>query len=163
MAHAAHNHNGCTSCHQNECNCACDTVVSREIIREQPSFRVVVNGDYVADPDDQVINVKAGALNAAGAVIVPAVTLPCPSLVDRDGAEVTIVAQGGDVRIDGLNDQAYVNVDGVPSTGARILAGGGAVTFRLSEDVGDDSSNCGCSLNYWIAECCGLTPAPATA
>ena len=160
MAHAAHNHNGCTSCHQNDCNCACDTVVSREIIHEDPSFRVVVCGDYVADPDDEVILVKAGSLNAAGAVIVPAVTLPCPSEVDRDGAHVTIIAQGGDVRVDGLGDQAAVNVDGVPSTGARILAGGGAVTFWLSED---DGSDCNCSTAYWIAECCGLTPAPATA
>ena len=144
------------------CNdCDCDTVVSREIIQEQPSFRVVVNGDYVADPDDEVIAVKAGALNAAGAVIVPAVTLPCPSNVDRDGAHVTIIAQGGDVRIDGLGDQAAVNVDGVPSTGARILAGGGAVTFWLSED--DGTGDCGCSTAYWIAECCGLTAAPATA
>ena len=140
-----------------DCNCTTNTVVSRDIIQEQPSFCVVVNGDYEADPDDEVIHVKAGGTT------VPVVTLPCPSIVDRPCAEITIVAQGGDVRIDGLNDQAYVNVDGVASTGARILAGGGAVTFRLSEDVGDDSSNCGCSLNYWIAECCGLTVAPATA
>ena len=161
MAHAAHNHNGCTSCHQVECNCACDTVVSREIIHEHPVFCVVVNGDYVADPDDEAIHVQAGSLNAAGAVIVPAVTLPCPSLVDRECAHVTIVAQGGDVRIDGLNDQTAVNVDGVPSTGARILAGGSAVTFHLTEGASTDG--CGCSSAYWIAECCALTPAPATA
>ena len=158
-----HNHSGgCSSCNASDCNCACDTVVSREIIQESPSFCVLVNGDYEADQDDEVIHVQAGSLDAAGAVIVPAITLPCPSEVDRECAHVTIVAQGGDVRIDGLNDQAAVNVDGLPSTGARILAGGSAVTFWLTEDD-SSGSDCGCSTAYWIAETAALTAAPATA
>ena len=157
-----HTHSsGCSSCGDSDCNCACDTVVSRDIIQEVPSFSVVVNGDYVADQDDEVIHVQAGSLNAAGAVIVPAVTLPCPSEVDRESAHVTIIAEGGDVRIDGLNDQTTVNVDGLPSTGARILAGGSAVTFWLTEDT--SSSDCSCSTAYWIAETAALTAAPATA
>ena len=152
----ARNHN-----HQGDCDCS--TVVSRENIHEHLAFCVVVNGDYAADPDDEVIHVTAGRRDAAGVLIVPAVTLPCPSEVDHECAHVTVVANGGDVRIDGLNDQAAVNIDGVPSTGARILAGGSAVTFWLTEDHDSHGSDCGCSSAYWIAECCGLTPAPAAA
>ena len=159
-----HNHN-CSSCNHshNDCDCSCNTVVSREFIQDHPAFNVVVNGDYEADPDDEVVHVQAGLLNAAGAVIVPTVTLPKPGEVDHDAAHITIVSQGGVTRIEGLNDQATVNVDGVPSTGARFLAGGSAVTFWLSEND-DTKKDCDCtSTRYWIAESADLTPAPAAA
>ena len=154
-----HNHNrGCGSCDDH--GCACDTVVDREIIQEHISFGVTVNGDYEADPDDVVILVQAGRI-VNGVLLVPAITLPAPADVDQDYPSLTIIAQGGDVRVNGLNDVGRVNIDGLPSTGSRFIAGGTAVKFWFTPLESDD---CSCAQGYWIAECCsGLTSAPAAA
>lgn len=151
----AHNHNGNRGgCNQADCDCDdSNAVISREIIENNPSFCVLVSGDYEADQDDEVIHVKAGSLDANGIVIVPTITLADPDDVDHDAAHVTIVAQGGDVRVTNLNDAAAVNVNGQPSNGTRIVAGGSAVTFWLTDDDGECS--CNDAANYWIAECCG--------
>lgn len=141
------------NCNQDDCDCDSNAVISREIIQDNPSFCVLVSGDYEADQDDEVIHVKAGTLGANGAVVVPTITLAAPDDVDHDAAHVTIVAQGGDVRVAGLNDAAAVNINGQPSNGTRIVAGGSAVTFWLTEN--DDECACTGAANYWIAECCG--------
>ena len=149
MGNAAHSHS----------DCGCDPVVSREIIRENPAFDVVVNADYQADPDDAVIKVLAGQI-VNGAVVVPTITLA--SADDAEGP-ITIVAQGGDVRVAGLNDQNAVNIDGVPSNGTRLVAGGSAITFwPTASDDPASGHGCDCSpTNYWIAECCGELTAGA--
>lgn len=166
MGNAAHSHShnshggGCSSCHKDDCDCDCDNVLSREIIHEHHAFEVVVCGDYEADQDDAVIRVKAGGLGESGAVIVPTITLADPN--DHGSGSVTIIAQGGDVRVAGLRDENAVNINGAPSNGTRLIAGGSAVTFWRTEEEGGHGK-CDCGSNYWIAECCGELAAAARA
>ena len=144
----AHNHGGgCSSCHQNDCSC--DNILDREDIHDHHQFAVLVNGDYEADPDDAVIRVKAGTI-VNGVPFVPTITLADPG--EHGVGHITIVAQGGDVRVVGLNDQNAVNFDGAPSNGARLIAGGSAVTFWRTEGVGGHN-DCNCTTSdYWIVE-----------
>ena len=119
-------------------DCACDNVVSREIIDNDPQFEVVVSGDYVASDDDAVIRVKAGQI-VNGVVVVPRITLADPT---ETTASVTIIAQGGDVLVAGIQDGS-----------TRTVAADSAIAFWPAEN---ETGECECPSGYWIPECCAL-------